>query len=272
MAYTTPLKVFQSMERIERHEETFSSVSDGDALNLSAEYIVKDTETVIVDGNTQDSSNYTVNFDTNSIEYSGSDTGDATIKYKSGPYNNATVEDKIAAAEDHIKDYTNTVFDGRASVTDEIYDGGTGKNYVFDKRPVRNVLSVQVNEPEPGSNPSYTALSEGLGNDYVEYKDLGIRFLQSGKSPSNDPEDVKVSYEYGYEDVPADLKDAATIMVVDDLIRGTVSGAMVDGRDNFDPQTVNVQSQQWQDVLDRYKVERVYGTTELAVRGEVTQL
>ena len=270
MAYTTPLKVFQSMERIDQAEETFTGVSNGDTVQLSNYYIVKDTETVTLDGSTVADSDYSIDFDDNTLTYTGSGSGELVVDYSFAPYSSSTVEDKIAGVEEYIDEFTNTTYDGTVTVTDEIYDGVNEDVYVFTKRPVQNVSSVELNKPDNGTNPNYVSINEGLGEDFTQYKDLGIRFTREGDSPSNDPRDVRVSYEYGYSGVPADLQVAASEMVVDDLVRGTVSGAMVDGRDNFDPQTVNVQKSEYMTVLERYRIERMENMVFLAEEGQIS--
>ena len=279
MSYTTPLKVFQSMERIQEHEQEYSGVSSGDTLVVDSKHIIRDAypsknKSIIltVDGNVQADSDYTIDFERNEVEYSGGDTGDATIQHKSGPYSSDTVEDKISAVEEEIDRTTNTTFEGLTRVTDERYDGGGSSQriYVFDKRPVRTVPKVAVNRPAgPNSNPNYVRLTEGLGADYLKYKELGIRIRNSDKVPKKAPEKVQVTYEYGFEDLPADIQKAATDMVIDDLVRGTVSGAMVDGRDNFDPQTVDVNVRQYKEILQSYRIEKFSSMTNLAVEGSI---
>jgi len=175
--------------------------------------------------------------------------------------------------EEYIDDFTNSTYDGHAQVTDEVYNGAGEyvDEYPFVRRPVQSVSKVEVNEPGAGSsNPNYVEVTEGLGEDYVEMQDLGIKFLHNGKKPNGDPRELRVSYKYGYSGVPSDLEQAATEMVVDDLTRGTVSGAMVDGRDNFDPQTVNVQKSEYMPVLERYRIERFENIVELAEKGSVS--
>lgn len=273
MAYTTPLKVFRSMERIQEAEETFTGVSNGSTVELTNNYLIQDTESLELDGSTVAEGDYTVDLDENSITYTGTGSGELVVDYSFGPYNSNTVLDKIAGVEDYIDDFTNSTYDGVATVTDEYYDGaGRYENvYVFIRRPVQSVSDVAVNQATTSeSNPNYVSLTEGLGEDYIEHQDLGIKFLDFGTKPNKNPRDLKVSYTYGYSNVPADLATAAAEMVVDDLVRGTVSGAMVDGRDNFDPQTVNVQSDEWREVLERYRIERLENVNELAERGTIS--
>jgi len=280
MAYTSAIKVFQNMQRVERAEESFSSVSGGDTLDLANDYIIKNafpnqSKTVIltVDGNVQDPADYTVDFDTSSVSYNGTDSGEATVEYKYGPFSDTAVQASIDAVVEHIDDYTNSTYNGVGTVTDELYDGAREdvQVYPFRLRPVQSVSKVAVNKPDAGSgNPNYVTLDEGLGNDYVDYKQIGIRFLDGGESPVSEPENLQVTYEYGYSELPADLEQAATEMVVDDLVRGTVSGAMVDGRDNFDPQTVDVNVASYQSVLDRYRLERYENIVNLAEEGTIS--
>ncbi len=273
MAYTTPQKVFQTMNRLEAAEETLSSVSGGDTVTLSNYYIIKNTETITLDGSSVADSDYSIDFDDNTVTYTGTGSGELKVDYSYGPYSSSIVEDKIAGVEQYIDDYTNSTYDGQAQVTDEYYDGaGRHENvYTFVRRPVRSVSEVSVNTAGSGdSNPSYEVVSEGLGDDYVKYQDLGIKFMDNSTQPNGEPRDLKVSYEYGYSDVPSDLATAAAEMVVDDLTRGTVSGAMVDGRDNFDPQTVNVQKEEYMTVLDRYRIERYENVNYLAEKGSIS--
>jgi len=273
MAYTTAEKVFRSMERIEPAKETFTGVSNGDTLDLANLYPVKGTVVVTVDGNDQtEDTDYTVDYDNADIEYIGSDSGEAVVKYSFAPYSDSTVQNSIDAVESRIDDYTNSTYDGLSTVTDELYDSpGQGTLvYPFVKRPVRSIDSVEVNEPESGNNPNYVAKTEGLGDDYVDYKELGLRWVDGDAAPVKGIEKVKVTYDYGYSGVPSDLAKAATEMVVDDLVRGTVSGAMVDGRDNFDPQTIDVNVSSYQSVLDRYRVERMENIVNLAEEGNIS--
>lgn len=278
MAYTTSLKVFQGMERIGEAEENFTNVSSGDTLELSNQYIIKDaypslskTAVLTVGGTVQDPTNYTVDYERNQISYSGTDTGDATVQYKYGPYSNQAVQDAINSVEEYIDDYTNSTYDGVKTVSNEIYDGDSTETfYPFRLRPVQSVDTVEVNNPSGSTNPNYEPLTEGLGEDYVTHQDLGIRFLPEGSTPSNAPREVRVTYDYGYSNVPADLERAATEMVIDDLVRGTVSGAMVDGRDNFDPQTVDVNRKSYREVLERYRINRYENMVTLAEKGSIS--
>lgn len=273
MAYTTPKQVFRSMQRIDRAEESKDSVSNGDSIELTNRFIVEDSETVTLDGSSVADSDYEVDLVANTVTYTGSGTGTLSVDYSFAPYDSKTVKDRIAEVEDYIDDFTNSTYDGLVQVTDELYDGGERdqRTYVFDKRPVRSVSKVAINEPnDADSNPNYVSLDSGLGNDYNQYKELGIRFIGDDNHPSTKPRELQVSYQYGYSDVPGTIQAAATELVVDDLIRGTVSGAMVDGRDNFDPQTVNVQSKQWREKLQQYKIDRMANFTNLAKEGSTS--
>lgn len=247
------------MERIDRAAEQFENVQSGDTIDLANFYPVKDTVKLTVDGNEQAEADYTIDFERAQIVYNGTDTGSAEVSYMFAPYSDSAVQDSISAVEEHIDNYTNTTFDGRGVVTEELYDGQSdpGGSYVLAKRPVREVTSLEINLPDEGAgNPNYTVLDEGLDNDYIEYSGLGFRFTGVGKQPTGRPEELRVSYEYGFEDVPGDIGKAATEMVAEDLVYGTVSGAMIDGRDNFDPQTVNVNRGSYQEVLDSYRIDR----------------
>lgn len=271
MAYTTPLKVFQGMERIEYAEESYTNVSSGDTLDITNNYIIDGTETLTVGGVEQTDSDYTINYEDNTIDYSGTDSGDATLDYGFGPYNSQVVLDRIDSAETYIDEQTNTTYDGYNTVTDELYDGDSSQRvYTFVNRPVRSVSKVALNEPTNSSNPNYNTLTEGLGEDYVKHKDLGVKFLPEGKKPSNDPMDVQVSYDYGYSNVPGDIEELATILVIQSLAHGTVFGAMVDGRDNFDPQTVESYKDDIQRLLEHRRIMRMENMVSLAEHGNIS--
>jgi len=272
VTYTTAKEVFLAMERYEQIEETRDNISNGDTIELNNIYPVKDTVSLTVDSVEQvEDTDFTVDYDKAEISYTGDETGSATIEYASAPFSNTAVQNSIEAVVDYIDDYTNSTYGGLGTVQGEIYDTqASEKVYVFDKRPVESVDDVSLNRPDSGEpNPTYKSLDEGLADDYLDYKDLGIRFT-SNTSPENAPENMKVDYKYGYSSVPSDLKQAATEMVMDDLVRGTVSGAMVDGRDDFDPQTVDVQKDEYMTVLDRYRVMRMENINNLAVEGSIS--
>jgi len=279
VAYTTPLKVLRSAGvRVEENKTTQSNVSPGDTINLGAEPFVvkgafpeKDKSVILsVGGSVQDPADYSIDFELGEIDYNGAATGDATARYRTGPYPNSTVQNAIDSAVARFEQHTNTTFDGTETVTDEVYEPEDGTTVIpFRKRPVDAVSKVEVDEGEGEYRPVYESQVEGVDADYLRAGNLGIEFVDEDKLQGKRFE-VRVTYDYGYDAVPADVEDAVTSMAVDDLARGTISGAIIDGRDNFDPQTADVQVQRYQAIMEKFRVYRMENMVELREEGTVS--
>jgi hypothetical protein len=225
-----------------------------------------------VDGTLQATRDYTVDIRDGEIEYNGSDSGAATVSYKYADIANSVVQEAIDSATAEIDDELDTTFNGLKTVTNEYYNGQgeTDVTYVFDKRPVARVDAVARNENTPSESPSYVDMTQGLGEDYVKDSSAGVRFINSQNYPKDAPRELRVSYAYGYDTLPADINELCKIMVLKSLFKDRVHGAGIDGRDNFDPQTVDSYSMEIDKIMDRWRLNRFDNFTELAEEGLIS--
>jgi len=274
-----PLDVWKRTDTLKKvsGEEAASNASDGDTLVLENDNVVKgafpaDDKTLIltVDGNVQDPVNYDVNLDDGEIDYTGSDTGTATVDYRYAPVANSVIQQSIDNALAEVENITNTVFGGRNYVSKEVYDShtfydqsATERLYTLLNRPVQYVGKVEI------WDDGWTEMTEGRDEDYVVEGKKGVRFTGNGQSPPNDRRSVRVSYEYGYDELPGGVRDAVVKIVEKALFKDRVHGAGLEGRDDFDPETVNSFRPEIEELVMRWKVERLDQFTQVAEQGDV---
>lgn len=268
--YCTVLDVVRHLSLETLSEESFDSVSSGDTIELANDNLIKDgmlpeensdisdTRTVIlsVDGNVQDESDYTVYDKNGEIEYTGSDSGSATAQYRHTVVASSSIEDKIESAQDEIDKETGTTFESTESVID-IYDGQgcSSKDYIFRGQPVFDVDTVEVNQASLGSEDDWEEMTEGRSKDYITLP-YGIRFTSSTVAPSEEPANLRVTYSYGYDEVPADVENVCTMMAAHKMLKNTVVSSNVEGKDNFDPETTDTLKRDIGEIINRYKVEK----------------
>jgi len=282
MAYTTPLNVWERAEAVKSvdDEQPADTVSNGETLSLSNDKLIGQAfpglgQDIVfeIDGTEVDTGDYTVDLRNGEVTYDGTDSGVPTVSYKYATVANSVVQDQIEAAEADIDDITRSTFDGFNTVVDEYYDGQgkTGVLYKLNKQPVERLLSVEYNDTNSNSvAPNYVEMSEGLGNDFILHNGLGVKFINTDKIPEEKPREVRVSYQYGYDTVPADIEEWCQLRVLVNLFKDRVHGAGIDGRDNFDPRTVNSYMSKLDDIRGRWRADRFDNFTYLAEQGQIS--
>lgn len=273
-----PLQVWKRTDTLKKVEgESFSSVSNSDTLDLANDNVVADafpspgkTLVLTVDGNVQDPSNYDLNLDDGEIDYTGSDSGDATVDYRYAPVANSVIQESIDNALAEVENITNTVFGGRNYVSKEVYDSHTyydheasERLYTLANRPVQFIGKVEIYDD------GWTEMAEGRDQDYIKEGLKGFRFTGNGDTPPNERRAVRVSYEYGYDDIPGGVRDAVVKIVEKALFKDRVHGAGLEGRDDFDPETVNSFRPEIEELVERWRLDRVDQFTQVAERGDI---
>lgn len=286
--YCTPLEVHDKADTVTNAKEEDVTVSNGE-IQLSKGYLVSDafpqsrnddqsndqTIRIIADGSLISDSEYEINLRDGVIEETNSALTDATnikhVRYKYSEIPNEVVENAIKAATDHIDDLTNTTFGGTVTRTDEIYDGEGGNDtiYQFDAQPVDTVGSVEVNTAAIGTASNWQSVTEGRAEDYVQYQDAGIQFMKSPKAPNDEPRNLKVTYDYGYSDVPEDINLICRQIVIRGLANDQTFAAVIDGVDDFDPKTTTNFNKSVSEVVDEWKIRTdMIQFTNLSEKGQ----
>jgi hypothetical protein len=262
-----------------------NSVSGGDTIDLENQNIIEDgvfadedtdpsndqTIKLVIGGTIQDPADYTVNLREGTVEYNGTDTGtaEATYFYTDERIPSSVVSKKIRSATETIDNRTNTTFNGLERVTDEVYVG-TGYSeqaYRLDKRPVRDIEKVEVNDAERSEQDNWTEVSSDGGNEYVEDGRVGLAFIGNDLWPKDRRRALRVTYTYGFAELPDSIKNLCLSYVGDELLDFQVVASNVKGRDNFDPETTEVLEMSKQEVIDQYRVD-TYTTADAPVQKQ----
>lgn len=284
MVYATALEVWDELGALNEASEEFTSVNGGDTMELSNKFLVQkafttaqnselgsDQDVIVLDssGTVQSTSDYTVDLRDGEVDWSGSDGVDLTVRYKYAPVPDSLVQDKLAQATKTIDQKTGTTFDGVVTVTDEIYDGtGYGNEfYPLRNRPVDSVDTVEVNEAKPTDTDDWNTRTEGRSEDYIVRSDIGLKFVNTDAAPGDSVANLRVTYDYGYSNVPDDINRVCRLITIVDLAKTEVFAAAFEGRDNFDPETLGEYRTEIESILMEYKVHKFDGLTTVSQAG-----
>jgi len=229
---------------------------------------------LFLDGNLIDPSEYTVNLRDGVIEETGTAITDATtvdnVRYKHSSIPNSVVVDAINAATEHIDNKTNTTFNGTVTRTDEIYDGegGRSREYQLDGQPVQSISSVEVNKASLGNSDDWQSVTAGRANDYVEYQKVGLKFMNSSNAPRDEPRNLKLTYDYGFPDIPDPINLLCRRIVIRGLANDQTFAAVIDGVDDFNPETTTNFNKSISEVFDEWTVRTDLRLTNLSEKGQ----
>lgn len=288
--YCTPLEVHDQADTLvnaSASESAGNLTVDGGTIELEDSYLIQDAFPqsqfsdqgsdqdirLFIDGSLIDPSEYNVNLRDGVIEevnsaISSGNTVD-NLRYKHSTIPNSVVVDAINAATDHIDNKTNTTFNGTVTRTDEIYDGEGyhSREYQFDGQPVQSVASVSVNKANIGNPDDWQSVTEGRADDYVEYQKVGIKFMNSPNAPSDEPRNLKVTYDYGFLDIPDPINLLCRRIVIRGLANDQTFAAVIDGVDDFNPETTTNFNKSISEVLDEWTVRTDLRLTNLSEKG-----
>lgn len=266
-SYTTPLDVWQRAGRNKRRETTETNVATNDLVELQ-EHVIGGSETVYANGS--EISEYEIDTGNSTLVYKGNENVDLRIRYQTAPVPHSTVEDAIEQAMDRIDQDTETKFGGLVRVTDEVYESGgqTNQTFMLYKVPVREVENVEINTAD--SHTVKPDWKEADPDNYFRKSSIGLKFRggANSSSPPNNKESIKTTYTFGYEDVPADIKEVAELITLKKLANSNVSGNTIDGRDNFTPDTLNIHDRDIADILQEWRRQYYNNMTGVTKYGE----
>lgn len=289
--YCTPLEIHDQADTLTNAKASESKGNltvDGGTITLENSYLVEnafpsdqfssqnDDQDIrlFVDNSLVDPSEYEVNLRDGIIEETGTAISNGTsvtkVRYKHSDVPNEVVKTAIEAVTDHIDDLTNTTFGGTNTRTDEIYDGEGGMDsiYQFDGQPVDQVTSVEVNTASIGNPDNWKTLTEGRAEDYVEYQGVGIMFMDSENAPDDEPRNLRVTYDYGFPNVPKPINLLCRRIVIKGLANDQTFSAVIDGVDDFNPETTTNFNKGIQEVVDEWKVRTDLRLTNLSEKGQ----
>jgi len=149
---------------------------------------------------------------------------------------------------------TSTSFIGGTAVTSGtvVTGGSTGvliKPYV-----------VEISTTAQGSEPAFTTIDEDSDYDmdiksgrfYLYNDDILLDVLTYSNPPKQVPNRVRVTYLWGNETIPDDVKHAVLMMASRDLMNTVVRRNTLLGQNEFNPAMLNVDEKFIQEAIDRH--------------------
>lgn len=286
--YCTPLEVHNKADTVDNKVDKDVTVENGE-IELDNTLLIADafpssdfddqtndqTVRIFADGSLVDDSEYEINLRDGVISETGTALSSATnvekVRYKASDIPNETVENAIAAATEHIDNLLNTTFGGTVTRTGELYDGEGYRDsiYQFEGQPVQTVSNVEVNKADIGRPDDWRTMTEGRAEDYVPYQSAGIQFMDSVDAPDDEPRNLKVTYEYGYPNVPEDINLLCRQIVIRGLANDQTFAAVIDGVDDFNPETTTNFNKGISEVVDEWKIRTdLVQFTNLSEKGQ----
>jgi hypothetical protein len=203
--------------------------------------LIDGTVSVYADG-TKLTSSYSVNLDDGEITYTASTGSVITIDYDySQDVKDSVLSAMISGSDRAVEEVTNRVFSLNTGAVEYLDCVPEQSVFYLKNYPIVTLSSVQVNKNSNYSQPDWTTSTQGIGYDYIaSEKDLAlgrIRFLQNG--PIAQADAIKVTYDYGYTQTPALVKELSTLMTVRQLMNSSINKAVVKGQDGFNPTNIS---------------------------------
>lgn len=266
ITYTNPLDVWQRTGRNKRRQTEETGVEPGDTVNLK-KYVIEDSETVYADNS--ETEDYDINLDDNTLTFTGDNPADLKIHYQTAPVSNKRTVRAIEQATDTVEEETETKYGALRRVKDEVYesDGERQQTFMLNDVPVRNIKKVEYNRKErSGTKPDWIKLEEE--EDYFLKSNIALQLRKGDRQPRKHQEAVRVTYDYGYEDVPPQIKDLTEMLAVTNLYKDAVKGAGIDGRDNFSPDTTDLYRPEIQRAIEEWAREYYANFTGVTRYGE----
>lgn len=255
MEYTTPFNVWDRVGGATRRQKSVDTLSNGDIVNLEKHVLPDETQVLDSNGDEVPDTDYTQDTQYNQLTYTGTDPlSDVTINYVTAPASHERAVRGIDQAESYIEKHLNVTFGGLRRREEEIYetDNGLNTELMLDRQPVQDVETVWINDNPGSGTPNWVELTED--EDWIQHGKTGLQltgdigpsastegylyYSESTERLSRNPQQIKVTYTYGFETIPADIQNMAEILLMTDSFIDTVFGAGIDGRDNFDPATI----------------------------------
>lgn len=184
---------------------------------------------------------------------------DTTLDVASGDGDSFPSTGKIIIGSEIIS-YTGVSTDTLTGLTRGVYDSTAVVHTVAD---TIHTTIIESSATDEGSAPTYTPLAHGTDVEVrVDQSNFYIyRFLMLNKvyvdnvveSNSGKPYRIRINYLYGEATVPTDITRLTLLYAKSMLMKDTVSKAIVDGRDEFNPDLVSVDRPEINEILNTYR-------------------
>lgn len=193
---------------------------------------------IYTDGTQVTSSAYTLNLDDGKVTFtSAPNSGSAvTADYYYSGLPDSAVQNIISKADAELENNLGQSF--TLTTTSEYIDVEDSQtSFTLENRPVNSIVSLSANTAESiADSPTWSASTEGIGNDYLLYSESGqIEYIDN--KPLAGFKRLYATYEHGYSsaDMPKLVKELHALYVKRQFIQNNLFQAIIQGRENFSP-------------------------------------
>lgn len=184
--------------------------------------------------------------------------GGTTAELNSGDGDKFPTSGRIII-ESEIIDYTGRTADILTGMTRGT-DGSTAATHSTDKEVHTTI--VQLSGTQEGTEPVWY-IQEWNKDIYID--DLGEVFLHDSRLTDNSTGDnillpeigvanrFKIRYLHGYDTIPDDIKRLNILFAKRALIQDNIGQSLILGRDEFNPEMVNVDNTEIQRIINAYR-------------------
>ena len=205
---------------------------------LDHDNVITSSQTLYTDGTAVPTSSYSLNLDDGKVTgLTASASQVLTADYDYGDIPDSTIKKIIGYAEKELDERTGRNFSKNTGEIEYVDVDGGQDVFFLRNYPVITFSSVEVNTAEITDAPSWSTITEGLGNDYLgnsEDREIGrIRFIDN--KPGAGPDRIKVTYDWGYEAVPVLAEELALLLAERKMYNSAIYKAIFKGHDNYTP-------------------------------------
>lgn len=135
-----------------------------------------------------------------------------------GKINPNTVNLIIEGVSKDIDSKTNSSFISNTA-TDEYHDGKGSfrRDYLLDHAPIISISSLSTTQDIAGDTTTWDDLTEGRAYDFIFKTNGRVTILDDDYLPPETEDALKVTYTWGYNSIPNDIRRLAILMSARDL-------------------------------------------------------
>lgn len=148
-------------------------------------------------------------------------------------------------------------YTGKTSTT---FTGCTGVDEAVDSGEVCYPFVLEISTTEAGSDATWSVMENDAEMDcdldagrFHLFRDDFILDVYGSNNPPKIPNRARLSYMYGYDSIPTEIKRCCLMIAAKELMHITVHKAHGEGSDGFNPATINVDEDWIKNTLDSYR-------------------
>lgn len=244
MTYCSSLSVWNTLGKNAYSKVRSEIVGTGTAAtasySLAHDNLVTNSLT-LYSGSTAITSSFTQNLDDGIVTLSVPTGSILTADYKYTDIPDSQIQAMISSSDLLIETETGRTFNQTTGSVEYLSRDEEQSEFFLRNYPVITLSSVEVNLNENAATENWETKVAGLGGEYLANdRDLEVgRFRFIDNFPNIQEDVIKVTYDYGYSSVPADIQELSTLLTIRQIAQSSVYKSIVTGQDNFTPVRLN---------------------------------